>query len=251
MTASAKTPSLSSVPELLGQTWELYKTNFRLLIGYSAWMLVPLVISVLITVAFGSEGQEVNEFVTGLLNLFVFTWLSIIFILITLRLASEKKVKIRSMSAQAWKVFVPYLLLLVLKSIAVGVGFLLLIVPGLILSIWWLFADMTLISKGTGVIDSLKQSRELVRGRWWPVFGRNLGGILTIAIIYIVILAVIMLILSAVFGGDPFSFLDTPATLMETVIVQIMDILFVPLFVMYVTLLYKNVLDTPAPNVAE
>jgi len=62
----------------------------------------------------------------------------------------------------------PVLLAVVLLlSVALGVGFALLLIPGLILAVYLVFAPIAAITDGKGPIDSFKYSFELVRGRWW------------------------------------------------------------------------------------
>jgi len=59
----------------------------------------------------------------------------------------------------------------ILAGIATGIGFVLLIVPGLILlTIWAVIAPVIVIER-SGVMASFGRSRELVRGNGWPVFG--------------------------------------------------------------------------------
>jgi hypothetical protein len=58
-----------------------------------------------------------------------------------------------------------------LAGIAIGIGFILLIVPGLfLLTIWAVVAPVVVIER-PGVTASLGRSRELVRGHGWQVFG--------------------------------------------------------------------------------
>ncbi|MFH0876222.1 MAG: hypothetical protein V1859_09870 [archaeon] len=52
--------------------------------------------------------------------------------------------------------------------------FLLLIVPGIIFAVFWIFAPFALISDGKGVMESMAYSKKLVTGRWWTVFGYHL-----------------------------------------------------------------------------
>lgn len=78
----------------------------------------------------------------------------------------------------------------ILAGLGVGIGLILLIVPGLILmTIWAVIAPVIVVEK-SGVMDSFGRSRELVRGNGWPVFGTILvafliaviGGLLFAAI---------------------------------------------------------------------
>ena len=59
----------------------------------------------------------------------------------------------------------------ILAGIGIGIGFLLLIVPGLILATIWVAIAPVIVVEHSGVIDAFGRSRELVRGNGWPVFG--------------------------------------------------------------------------------
>jgi len=69
----------------------------------------------------------------------------------------------------------PYLGTLILAGILAGIGiaigFVLLIVPGLILLTWWCLIVPVIALEGKGVGESFGRSRELVRGHAWTVFG--------------------------------------------------------------------------------
>lgn len=60
----------------------------------------------------------------------------------------------------------------VVAAIGIGIGFVLLIVPGLILlTIWAVAAPVVVLERPSGVGRALGRSRELVRGNGWQVFG--------------------------------------------------------------------------------
>lgn len=59
----------------------------------------------------------------------------------------------------------------IVVAIGVAVGFILIVVPGLILLTLWSVAAPVVVLERTGVFDSLGRSRELVRGNGWQVFG--------------------------------------------------------------------------------
>ena len=69
------------------------------------------------------------------------------------------------------QMFLPLLGLAIVASIGMGVGFLLLVVPGVILSILWSVAAPAVVVEKRGVFESLQRSRDLTRGYRWPVFG--------------------------------------------------------------------------------
>jgi hypothetical protein len=59
----------------------------------------------------------------------------------------------------------------VLFGLGVAVGFVLLIVPGLILLVIWSVVAPVTVLERPGVLAAFARSRELVRGNGWPVFG--------------------------------------------------------------------------------
>jgi hypothetical protein len=65
----------------------------------------------------------------------------------------------------------PLILVGIVAGIGVFVGFVLLIVPGLILITIWSVAAPVVVLERAGVFDALGRSRELVRGNGWQVFG--------------------------------------------------------------------------------
>ncbi|MCK4252702.1 EI24 domain-containing protein [candidate division WOR-3 bacterium] len=73
-----------------------------------------------------------------------------------------------------FKKILPYLWISVLVCLATFGGFLLLIIPGIIFAIWFLFAPYVLIIKDTRGISTLAISRQLVKGNWWYVLGAPL-----------------------------------------------------------------------------
>jgi hypothetical protein len=58
----------------------------------------------------------------------------------------------------------------ILKGIAVTIGIVLLIVPGLILLTIWAVTGPAIVIERRGVIDAFSRSWELVRGQAWMVF---------------------------------------------------------------------------------
>lgn len=59
----------------------------------------------------------------------------------------------------------------IVSGILLGIAYVLLIVPGIFLTVAWAVAVPALVFEGPGVIGSLNRSWELVRGHWWSTFG--------------------------------------------------------------------------------
>lgn len=65
----------------------------------------------------------------------------------------------------------PLIGLSIIVALGVGFGFLLLIVPGVMLYVIWSVATPALVAERIGVFDALGRSRDLTRGARWQVFG--------------------------------------------------------------------------------
>ncbi|HSD81331.1 MAG TPA: hypothetical protein VLB47_11735, partial [Solirubrobacteraceae bacterium] len=85
----------------------------------------------------------------------------------------------------------------ILAGLGIGIGFILLIVPGLILLTWWALIAPVIVLERTGVMASFGRSRELVRGNGWPVFG------------IIVLLAIVQALAAGILRGIAIGISDT------------------------------------------
>lgn len=91
-----------------------------------------------------------------------------------------------------------FLWLFSLVGLIIGGGYGLLIIPGILFTVWFFFAQYILAAEDTRGMDALLKSREYVRGHGWAVFGRIL-----LAMLVCVPLSLIPLIgplLSILFG---------------------------------------------------
>lgn len=68
-------------------------------------------------------------------------------------------------------VFWPLVAVSILFGIGLGIGFILLIIPGLILMVMWAVVAPVTVLERPGVFEAFGRSRQLVRGNGWNVFG--------------------------------------------------------------------------------
>ena len=68
-------------------------------------------------------------------------------------------------------VLFPLVGLAIVAGIGIAIGFVLIIIPGLILLTIWAVAAPVMVIEHPGVFAALGRSRDLVRGFGWPVFG--------------------------------------------------------------------------------
>ena len=99
-------------------------------------------------------------------------------VILTFRLAGDRKTELgdvwQDLTKKGFKLF----LLEMVMGVLTIIGFILLIVPGVIL-LWRLFlAPYILLDKGVGVEESLRRSWNMTRGFAWPIYSVMLFGLL-------------------------------------------------------------------------
>jgi hypothetical protein len=95
--------------------------------------------------------------------------------------------------AQSLRLLLPLIGLTILSAIVTTVGFMLLIVPGVILYIMLIVSVPVLVEERLGIIDSMGRSRELTRGSRWQIFG--------LLLLFILFYAIIAFLLGSVIGA--------------------------------------------------
>jgi len=83
-----------------------------------------------------------------------------------------------------------------LAGLGIGLGFFLLVIPGLFLATIWAVIAPAIVVEGRGVFESFGRSRELVKDNGWPVFGT------------IVVAFLITFITAAIFGAIAIAIAD-------------------------------------------
>jgi hypothetical protein len=87
----------------------------------------------------------------------------------------------------------PLLVAGVLASIAIAIGLVLLVVPGLILITIWAVIIPVVVIERTGALESFGRSRRLVKGNGWQVFG--------VLVVVVVGAFIVQILIAALIGG--------------------------------------------------
>lgn len=186
--------------EVLSGTWKDYKQNFWL---YTKIMLLFFALPFIIFLAlriwiFGfSTKMGNNEMVFIIISTLSFILLNVFLSASIIASSLFNKKKFSEAIGEGKKYFWKYLgfsivvfvfiygLLLLLVFIF---GFSpLLIVPGIIFMVYWAFASFVFIGERKSIIESLRKSFHIIRGRWWKTLGYYFVFLLIVILIILII----------------------------------------------------------------
>lgn len=154
---------------VIGQAWETYKAHWRHLIpiAFVVYVLISL-FAYLLAVLLGLVGLLLG----GLASLAGVFWLqgALVIAIDDVR-DGRADLSIRETLDRVRPRLNTLTLAGLIASVAIGIGFVFLIVPGLYLLTIWLLIVPAIMLEGHGVTASFGRSRELVRGHGWSVLG--------------------------------------------------------------------------------
>ena len=117
----------------------------------------------------------------------------------------------------------------ILAGIAITIGLLLIIVPGLFLITIWAVIVPVIVIERSGALASFGRSRALVRGHGWHVFG-------TLVLVYIIML-VVNIVLGVIFSALPHVLGDGLSSVISGTLIS-------PFLALVVTLVYYRLVGT-------
>lgn len=135
-----------------------------------SFLLITTLCFMIVGAIFGSLANNNSfGFVFRFINTFVNCFGSFTAVRIGLKIYKGEKPNFKDIFNINWNTFGLYILASILYMVITGVGFILLIVPGIILAVRLGFFRFILIDEGAKVIDSIKKSFELTRGFFWQL----------------------------------------------------------------------------------
>jgi hypothetical protein len=158
-----------SAGAVIGQAWEMYKAHWRHLIpiAFVVYILISL-LALLLVVLLGWVGVAIGAFV-AVAGVF---WIQGALVIAVDDVRDGRAdLSIRETLDRVRPRLNTLTLAGLLAALGITAGFLLLIVPGLVLLTLWLLIVPAIMLEGCGVFASFGRSRELVSGHGWNVFG--------------------------------------------------------------------------------
>lgn len=230
-----------SLGDIIDRTFSLYQANFALFAGVVAVLAIPqAVLNWALGAAGGpfatGSGKHVHFHGGAFLALFLSSVISLIFAsLITAGLARAVSARYlgREMTiSEAYAgvgaaTLITLVVASILYGIAVGIGLILLIIPGIYIGVLFAFFTQAIVLERADIFGSFGRSAELVRGSWWRVFG----------IILLVVIAVG--IVQGIVAGVVGNFVSS-ASFLGAIVSAIIGIFFKPIQLGALTLLYYD-----------
>jgi hypothetical protein len=118
----------------------------------------------------------------------------------------------------------------ILAGIAITIGFILVVIPGLYLITIWAVIVPVIVIERSGALASFGRSRQLVRGNGWHVFG-------TLVLVFVILL-VVDLVLGLIFVALPVLLRNGLSTVVSGTVIA-------PFLALVVTLIYYRLSGAP------
>lgn len=150
---------LASVMELVGMSFLVFRRSAGILIGYSAWLLLPLAASYvsIIAVPAGIARDVLQTLIQ--ISLFVLSiWVTVTLTIVVANILLKQSLSSEQIAEAARARFVHAFSASVLVMLIELVGLILLIVPGIIVSVWYAFAQTETV---LGVSERFKRCRQV------------------------------------------------------------------------------------------
>lgn len=231
---------LIKVGALMRESWVFYKNNFNLFLKIVAWLFVPAVILSLLPYLI------LNPVIFFAINFFLslISWVFSVFISIALILAmnaifKKEPINLQSIYNLSYSKTFWGVIIIILISLAVFAGTLLLIIPGIIFSVWFSFGLYVFVIENKKGAEALSASRQLVKGRFWPVLWRWIAPNVIYGIALIIIILIPIYLIDFVVGQPGASFTATPPW-WSLLIANIIPIFATPLFYAIGFVLYNS-----------
>lgn len=231
--------------DIISKSIVLYRENWKLFFSYIGLFFIPTSFyQIIVTVAgdrLETTGGTIVLVLLTLLMVLINIWLSIAFIRTIADLYTGQAPKnIKTELLHAKPVFWPSIVASILAGLIIIVGTFLLVIPGIIFSIWYAFVFYAVILDKKGATESLKESKNLVVGRWWSVLWRLLAPGVVFGLLTIIIQGILGL--TTYFG---LSF-GTIGLIISLVLITAGGLFVAPLSTAAPTILYLELKKTPA-----
>jgi uncharacterized membrane protein len=167
--------------------FETAKKNFLFFVSVFIVSLLIFIVSQVAKGVFALDNSALPSVIYSLIFWIVNSIISMGYIKISVLFTDGKKPKLANLFHT--QSLLKYIVVSIIRSVVIFVGFLLLVVPGVILALRLQFATYLVVDRDMGIIDSITKSWEGTKGHTWNLFwffllliGINIVGFLALIV---------------------------------------------------------------------
>lgn len=245
-------PGLKPVADLFKGAWEKYQQHAKVLIGIMLLSGIGMYLQCLFLFlspsssangfgqvgSNGFAGYEILGLIAGIIAIIGAIWGYSALLNRISKLSQPMSVKQAYLTAKPliWPLFLTGLL----AGIFTLIGFILVIIPGIIIGVFLSFALYIVVDENKSGMEALKASKAYVDGYWLPIFGR----ILLMCLALIIVMMITGFIFNILFDNK-----------ISTLAQNIISLIVTPFAILYMYDLYHNVRQVkggiaPVPSIA-
>lgn len=253
-------PQLIGPGDLIVISWQNLRRNIKVYADFLVWFTLLAVVQWAIWTAARSIIPEkiMRGMVLAVLSLpvtVVVAALTAAMIDATAKGVQKKTIDVRASLSTGMHKLIPFLWVSILSGLATVVGLALLVIPGVIFTVWYRFAQNFTVVDDVRSTAAMGASRRLVAGRWWAVFFRILLPALFFSVAASFFTAIAYLLVGSAMG-DPGLFFGRAAdveqlsnthTLITSVLPQMINAIALPLFLGADVTLWLDLKKTAQP----
>ena len=161
---------VSPTDGVISEAWGVYKAHWQHLLTFS--FLVYATVAVIGALLGAVLELWLATLIMAVVSLFAFFWLQAALVKAVDDVRDGRAdFSLSETFAQAQEHLAAVVVAAILAGLAIAIGLILLIVPGLVLLTWWAVIIPAIVLENKSAGESFTRSRELVRGFGWNVFG--------------------------------------------------------------------------------
>ena len=244
-------PALSIFKEALN----IFKVNCKTFLKILGWLLIPAVLLIILNIFDTLTNLKYVNYsfpiylLLSALSFIIGLWTQIVLIRLTSASLTKEPLNEKILYTESWRDTAPFLWISILMGLIIMAGTILLVIPGLIFTIWYLFSLYIFAVEGKRGYSALQRSKELVQGKFWAIVWRLVVTGFFYGLIIFVIIAIPTLIIGLITQFNQFSSVFSTMPWWLNALQSVTAILVIPLNIGLMTIMFKDLKDnSPAPE---
>lgn len=223
---------LIGLGDLFKNSWAIYREKFVFIVGLMVGPFLLMAVNQILTIT--GNGLVLSlATIIGLIAGIGVLWAGA-GLFVSLRNRAQV-ITVKEAYRLGWGKLLSLIWVAILTMFIAGGGFMLFIIPGIILTIWLLFAQVLVVVEDEKGLKAIVKSREYVKDYFWPVLGRYVVIVIALMIAYLILTAIAAMV-AGLFGGLS----STTASVVMSLLGVIINVLIVPFAAICMFLIYES-----------